>query len=112
MPPVRVKVYGLLNLTRRTYLTFQTLGLLAALAAIGVGLWWPRPQLPAGGPTPRQQLFLWLLDSLPWLAGLVLVIEAVETYLVLHQFARKQAQADQAARLASGESMPNPPLSP
>jgi 4-amino-4-deoxy-L-arabinose transferase-like glycosyltransferase len=95
MPPVRVKVYGLLNLTRRTYLTLQVLGFVVGLGAIGVGLWCPRPKIPVGVEPPLGLvLVLALLDSLPWLAPIVLLLEAGETFLVLRRFAQKQAQQD------------------
>jgi hypothetical protein len=90
MPPVRVKVYGLFTMRRRTYLVVQTIGLIVVLTAIGLGFFWPRPTtaLPL---TPRQRLFLFLLDALPWLGLFVLVAEALETVIILRRFARKAA---------------------
>jgi len=93
MSPVRIKLYGLLSLTRRTYLILQGIVLLVGLGILALGLWYPRPHLPAGGvPTPEQQFYLWLLDSLPYVAGLILLLEGLETVIVLRQFAGQEAE--------------------
>jgi hypothetical protein len=96
MPPVRVKVYGLFRMTRRTYLALQSLFLVVVATAVAVGLWWPRKTLTAGNLTQRQKVFLLMLDMLPWVALVFLLLGGLETWLILRRFARKQAEADRA----------------
>ena len=43
MQNVRVKVYGLIPLTKRAYLVMQCLGLGLVVAAVALGLSLPRP---------------------------------------------------------------------
>ena len=95
MPPVRVKVYGLFGMTRRTYLVCQALTLVVGLAALAFAMSW-RP-VAVSLPTDRQRFFLTLFQLFPWLVLLILLLGALETWLVLRQFARKQAEADRAS---------------
>src|SRR5947209_5155259 len=107
MPPVRVRVDGVFNMTRRTFLVVQAITLLVCLAAMATAIWapfwWPVVKNRDGALTPRQRALLLLLDWLPWVALVVLVFEALKTWLVLRQFARKQAEADRARALAAVE---------
>jgi hypothetical protein len=92
-PPVRVKVYGVFNLTRRAYLTIEVVGLLVVPALLLTAYLLPRPRPGPGGVLPPWKAWLaWFLDLTPWLALLVLLVEPVEIYLVLRRFARKQAE--------------------
>jgi hypothetical protein len=85
----RVKVYGLLSLTRRAYLTCQVIGLLLAVAIIALGFSLPRYQPEEGEPlVPFLRFFNLFLDLLPWIAFVVLILMAIETYVVLRKFDR------------------------
>jgi hypothetical protein len=89
--PVRVKVYGLISLTRRTYLILQAIGLGVVVPGV-LALWWlcPRPAPVQGAFWPNA--FVRLLDLVPWMCLLIVVAESVETVLVLRRFARKEAE--------------------
>jgi|SRR5262245_57325242 len=104
MQKVRVKVYGLFSLTKRTYLVMQCvgLGLVVFLFALGVCL--PRPK-PARGELlpPLAVVVIRLLDALPWLALWFLLAGAAETWIVLKKFARKEAE-QRAAPSEQGEA--------
>jgi hypothetical protein len=87
--PARVKVYGLLRLTRRAYLTVQVVGLLVGVAALTLGLYLPRQKPEDGEPLlPFVRFFNLFLDLLPWIVLLLLILMAVETYVVLKKFDR------------------------
>src|SRR5438093_209112 len=108
MQKVRVKVYGLIPLTKRTYLVLQALGLGVIVAAFAAGVCLPRPK-PARGEVlpPVAVMAVRLLDWLPWLALLFLAAGAAETWLVLRKFARKEAEQRAASPVADSA-----PLSP
>jgi hypothetical protein len=109
--PVRVKVYGLISLTRRVYLTLQVIGLLVAVAAFSLGLALPRPVLPRGERVPPFAVAtLALIDLLPWLALLFVAIGALETWIVLRKFAHKEAE--QATAQSAEAPVSNPACPP
>jgi hypothetical protein len=81
---VRVKVYGLVSLTRRAYLICQTVGLTLGLILMGIGFWGPRKGV--------SEFFAHFLDALPWVSLAILLAGALETALVLGQFRRKEAE--------------------
>jgi hypothetical protein len=103
MPPVRIRVYGLFLMTRRTYLVLQGMTVVAVSAFVAVAWWWPRP-VPVPNPTLLQTVLLSLLDLLPLLWLVFLLGEALETVLVLSRFAAKQQEADRAAEVASSSA--------
>ena len=93
MQKVRVKVYGLFSLTKRAYLVVQYFGLAVVVVAFTLGVGLPRPRLRRGeNPPPFVAMVVGLLDWLPWLALLFLLVGAVETWIVLRKFARKEAE--------------------
>jgi hypothetical protein len=87
--PVRVKVYGLVALTRRTYLLCQTIGLALGLLLMAIGLWAPRREV--------ADFFAMFLNVLPAASLVILTAGALETLVVLGQFRKKEAE-----RKASG----------
>jgi hypothetical protein len=106
--PVRVKVYGLLRMTRRTYLTCQAVGLVLLAAVLVVWALTPRPAPgPDGRLPPGANVLDLVLKLTPWAALLVLAAEAVETMLVLRAFARAEAER----RTRTGPAHP-PTLTP
>jgi hypothetical protein len=93
MQKVRVKVYGLFSLTKRTYLVVQGFYFGLVVVAFTLGLCLPRPKPPRGEQLlPFAVAVDRLLDALPWLALLFLLAGALETWIVLKKFARKEAE--------------------
>jgi hypothetical protein len=96
-PPVRVKVYGLISLTRRTYLFCVAVGVVGLVALLV--LW----GLTAGTPTPAEKadnfpltpIYLWR-NYAPWLLAAAALLEGIEVYVVLKRFRRAEAERRQA----------------
>lgn len=95
MEPVRIKVYGLLPMTRRRYLSqILVAGLLALTILV---LWWSLwPRLRemlqlAEGPGVTRIIAFW--DAAPWFLLGLGVLQGIEAYFVLKRFARREAQA-------------------
>jgi hypothetical protein len=97
--PVRVKLYGLFSLTRRRYL-IQTLALeLPAAAVTFIGWYFAlRPWCDYYHKHPPAQaaqflsVYLSIFDNLPWILLAALAYKALEVWIVLRIFARKEAQ--------------------
>jgi hypothetical protein len=114
--PVRVKVYGLLPMTKPTYVVIQVIGLcvVTGLMAVGVAAMIPAGQwFPRFGPPPAHAPADWsllqLLISLFWLGLLTLLLEGIETLVVLKKFARAEALA--RAGQGSADTAPASPPS-
>src|SRR5262245_24549553 len=98
MAEPRVKVYGLVRLTRRAYLACQVVAVFLAVAVLALGLFLPRHKEEHGQPlVPFVRFFNGFLDLLPWIALLLLILVAVETYVVLKKFDREASRAASAA---------------
>jgi hypothetical protein len=96
-PPVRVKVYGLISLTKRTYLICVAIGgvglvVLLILWALTAGT--PSPAEKAG-KFPLTPFFIWR-NYAPWLLAAAALLEGVEVYVVLKRFRRAEADRRQA----------------
>ncbi len=101
-PAPRIKLYGLLRVTRRAYLIVQVIGLLVIVAIFAVVLSLPRPAVAPGVKLPPfPAALLKLFDLLPWFCLFVLVYQGIETYVVLKKF--KKLESSEA-------SSPTPPL--
>jgi hypothetical protein len=92
--PVRVKVYGLVALTRRTYLLCQTFGLALGLFLMAIGLKAPREGF--------ADFFVAFLNILPAVSLVILTAGALETLVVMGQFRKKEAERK------AGESINSP----
>jgi hypothetical protein len=91
--PVRIRMYGMFTVTRRSYLmqVAVSLGLLGFLLV----LWLRRPPLPATAArdmTPGLARLIWLLGALPWLVLVLAVLIVLEAVWVLRRFAREEAR--------------------
>ena len=93
MQPVRVKAYGLVYLTKRTYLVIQGFGLVFLLTLLVFCLVAPRP-LAWEAVNPSVT---WMMDYGPWIIGVVLVLEMIETTFMLLRFAEKEAEQNARA---------------
>jgi hypothetical protein len=97
-PPVRVKVYGLISLTKRAYLICVVIGGLGMVALLV--LWF----LTAGTPTPAEKagkfpltpFYIWR-NYAPWLLAAAVLIEGIEVYVVLKRFRRAEAERQKPA---------------
>jgi len=89
--PVRVKVYGLVSLTRRTYLLCQAIGLTLGLILMAIGIWGPRSGV--------SELFTQFLNNLPWLSLVILLAMGFETVVVLRQFRLKEDEQQHERRI-------------
>src|SRR5262245_7594206 len=88
--PVRIKLYGMLWLTRRgsRLMVMVGGGLLAA-----VMVYWlvtPRLDIPPDA-MPGTQMLLWIWIYLPWLVLAGVLLAALEVWLVLRKFDREEA---------------------
>jgi hypothetical protein len=83
MEPVRVKIYGLVSVTKFTYLVVQAIGavVLALLYLVSYAL-----------PVSIQYQSYWR-----WFIVIIVVLEMIETSVILWKF----AQAERAQRAAS-----------
>ncbi|MFO0928113.1 MAG: hypothetical protein U0736_13930 [Gemmataceae bacterium] len=100
MQPIRVKLYGLVALTRRRYVIQAACAV--GMAVVLLAAWWwqwttVREQLHgmASGDLNRLIVFG---DLLPWVLLGLLARQLIEAAVVLRLFARKEA----AARAAAG----------
>jgi membrane protein implicated in regulation of membrane protease activity len=99
-PPVRIKVYGLISLTRRGYLMFLGAGLV--LLVILLLLWALvlteplRPDQPEEA-TFAQVLWTFLRENLPWILLLAALLEVLEAFIVLRRFRRAEADRSNGA---------------
>jgi hypothetical protein len=96
-PPVRVKVYGLISLTKRTYLFCVGVGavglvVLLVLWALTVG---PPTPLEVAGKFPMTPIYIWR-NYAPWLLAAAALLEGIEVYVVLKRFRRAEAERPQA----------------
>jgi hypothetical protein len=97
MPPVRIKVYGLVSLTKKSYLRIQSFGLVILLSIMAAGgammklknEW--RPIFPPKDVHSALILFFWVSLA-------TVLLEVVETSLVLRKFAAaEQKQQTEAS---------------
>ena len=113
MEPVRVKVYGLFSLTKRRYVSQAVAGVVGAVVVfVGWFFAWPpmrdrltRPDLP---PSSFREMIVAILSNVPWILLAALVFKAVEVYIVLSIFGRKEAAAA-AKTPASGQGTTTSP---
>lgn len=95
MTPVRVKLYGLVPMTRRRYLAQLVVALvLAGVLLLGWWLYWPRVRaklMPADSPMLERLVVFW--NVAPAVVLSILVLQGIEAWFVLRLFARKEAAA-------------------
>lgn len=112
MEPVRIKLYGLVALTRRQYLRVQVLVfaltavvMAAALVAVRV--------LPPPDPKTMPHaavLVYYCLSLLRWVVPAVWGVEVLETFLVLRRFAREEARVRPPSAEEARASSPAGPV--
>jgi TRAP-type C4-dicarboxylate transport system permease small subunit len=106
--PVRVRLYGLVSLTKRRYLA--QLAVAVVLAAGLMALWyfrWPtvrRTLLAAQTPLMDRAVDFW--DAAPWVIGALAALQAVEAFFVLRALRQKEAEVRAPALPPAGPSGP------
>jgi hypothetical protein len=99
VPPVRVKVYGLISFTRRGYLMEAVAEWLVLVAILSFWiLGYPHYRqimLTVPNRTRLTDLTLVLFDAIPWILAGAVLLKVIEMYIVLRAFARKEAAARQ-----------------
>jgi hypothetical protein len=88
MTPPRVKLYGLIPMTRRRYLIqlAVALGLSAALLAAW-WLYWPAVRVSLrASPSDVLDRVVWFWDAAPYFIGGIVALQAVEAWVVLRKF--------------------------
>jgi hypothetical protein len=115
MQPVRVKLYGLITLTRRGYLILLGLSVIFLLILLALSLWmrmqegpWPADAGAAEEArlSPMVMVARVFLSFLPWIVLVAAILQGIEAILVLRRFAREEALA--RARLPVEQSPPKP----
>jgi hypothetical protein len=98
MEPVRIKLYGLVWMTRRRYLAQVITAALLAVALLS--FWWLRwPSVRAmmeRSPTPVTERVVAFVTIMPWLILAGALVQGIEAWYVLRLFARKEAERSQA----------------
>ena len=97
-PPVRIKIYGLISLTKRAYLTWVAVGAvgLAALLVVWAVTVTPETPLEKTGQAPLTPWYLWRKWA-PWLIGAGALLGGIEAYFVLNRFRRAEAERQPSA---------------
>jgi hypothetical protein len=102
-PPIRIKLYGLVSVTKRSYLV--QLAVVIVLLAVLLGVWM---RLPSGAELrdlpPEYVRLLTALSYLPWVVLACALLVAAEAFVVLRRFAREEA-----LRRAPAAPHPEPP---
>lgn len=91
MEPVRVKLYGVLSMTRRRYERQLWLALLSSAVVVGCWWWlWPayRREVPPG----NLDRFVAVMDHLPWIVLAAIALQFVEAFFVFRLFRAREAQ--------------------
>jgi hypothetical protein len=102
-PPIKIKLYGLVSMTRQGYI-FQAV-LVVALMGVLMGIWFVQPTAPEFKKAYKDKPIPFLVIAIRYIPALVLVsgvAQSIEAYFVLRRFAREEAL--QQARQASERS--------
>ena len=89
-PPIRIKLYGLISVTRRGYITQLVLAGIMLAALIGMWLYLREKINPAVSPEVAR--IREVFDYIPWVALGIAVLYAIEATIVLRRFAREEAR--------------------
>jgi hypothetical protein len=97
-PPVRIKLYGLISLTKRGYLVWCAIGAagLVALLIVWLVTITPATPLEKSGQYPLNPWYLWRSYA-PWLIAAGFLLGGLEVFFVLRRFRRAEAEQKPAA---------------
>jgi hypothetical protein len=92
--PAKVRLYGLMTVTRRGYLT--QVGFAAVLLVALLGVWAMMPPLPPelrdAPMSSAGRIVIGLLGNVPWLVLALAVLLVIEVIVVLGRFRRLEAE--------------------
>lgn len=91
--PVQIKIYGILPMTRRTYVRLWVLGIFLVLGLVGLLALGLPPLIDTLGPDQAAVPMLkWIHGNLLWITLVILAAEVVEAVMVLRQFHRAETR--------------------
>ena len=90
-PPVKIKLYGFLPVTRRSYYVLLSLGVVLLVAFL---LFWGHAGLAHEPPDALllTRLWVWFWNSAPWIVLVGVLVELIEVWYVLRKFAAEEAR--------------------
>lgn len=94
MDPVRIKLYGLVSMTRRRYVAQLAAFLgLAVVGLVGWWLFWPqaRTRMAAEPDAAVLRAMSAGMEWFPWVVLGLVAVQLVEAYFVLRRFRAKEA---------------------
>ena len=93
-PPVRVRLYGVMSVTRRGYLLQTMVAVVFLLGLLTIyGARPEPPPPPVGGPAPPGvDLAAGLFDALPWLVIALAILYLLEVVIVTRRFDQKERE--------------------
>lgn len=83
MEPVKVKAYGILELTKKQYLTIQAIGFSLMIVLFVGSFFITLKRFP--------------VDTIRLIIGGVVILEIAETYFMMRAFRRKEASASNSS---------------
>jgi hypothetical protein len=88
--PVRIKLYGLLWVTRRSYYVLLGLGVLLLVALL---MFWAGKGLAVADENSPQstRLVVAFWNNIPWIVLGAVLLESIEVWFVLRKFSREEA---------------------
>jgi hypothetical protein len=93
--PVRVRLYGLVSITRRRYL--MQLAFWPVLVPLLLAAWWYRwpaaRAILADSESESAAPLIAFGDAFPWVVLGAALLQGIEAFFVLRAFARKRASA-------------------
>ena len=89
-PPIRIKLYGLVSVTKRSYITQLVLAGVLLAGLIGMWLYLRARINPAISPAVAQVREVF--DYIPWVALAIAVLYVIEATIVLRRFAHEEAR--------------------
>ena len=86
LPPVRIRVYGLIEVTKRGYIVMLCIAVVLLVTLVTLMY-----VSPTGSAAFRSFPREWRL-SLPWVLGAAVLLAALEAVMIFRRFAREEAR--------------------
>jgi hypothetical protein len=89
-PPIRIRLYGFMTVTRRGYITQLVLAAVMLAGLIVMWVYFRRDIDPSFSPAVARIRVIF--DYLPWVVLVIAVLYVIEATVVLRRFAREEAR--------------------